>query len=197
MPVGDLQKIVTNVVSTVLGETAETSKTFDWLINKHLPENFREHFPTIEDIFNLLNGDINANQNKRIVRLPCDAYFDKHKFIFEFDEYQHFTAARLATFELYPKNLRTNYPVAKWQELCEVNHFRGDAYRQNKVTPDFNFEGGRTAQRAYFDCFRDLLPTQNGLNPTLRISSFDIEKVLIKGADICKEIEKILDTRLQ
>ncbi len=35
MPVGDRQKMITDIVATVLGEQAQHNASFDWLINRH------------------------------------------------------------------------------------------------------------------------------------------------------------------
>ena len=198
MPVGDKQKLITSIVSIVLGETAQTNKKFDWFVNKHLREHFAEQFLTIDKIFNTLNGNFTANQSKRTKSLDCDAYFGgKYNFIFEFDEFQHFTSARLKTLNLYSKTLKVNFQISEWKKLCELNKFKADNYRHSKTTADFNFEGGRTAQRAYLDCFRDLLPKRNNLNPTLRINEFEVADIYNNNAASCKKIENILKVRLK
>ena len=198
MAVGDKQKLITNNVSTVLGELAQTDKKFDWFVNKHLKEHFGRHFPAIDKIFKALNGDINANQSKRTTSLDCDAYFGgKYNLIFEFDEYQHFSSARLKTFDYYPSDLKTNYSIIDWKNLCIQNKNRADNYRHSKVTTDFNFNGGRTAQRAYLDCFRDFLPEINGLNPTLRITDFEVADIYSPDTISLKKVEKLIKQRLR
>ena len=198
MPVGHKQKLITSIVSTVLGENAQTDIKFDWFVNKHLKQHFKENFTTIDQIFKNLNGDLSANQAKRLTQLECDAYFSgKFNFIFEFDEFQHFSTARLKTFEFYPSNLLLNYPFSEWKALCNANKIKADKYRQSKTTVDFNFNGGRTAQRAYLDCFRDLLPAENGLNPTLRINDFEVEDIYSPNSESFKKIERILKNRIK
>ena len=87
MALGDKQKLITEIVSKVLNEQAQTSMKFGWFINKHSKVNFGKHFSTIEKKFKSLNGDINANQTKRSVALDCDSYFGGQlNFICEFDE---------------------------------------------------------------------------------------------------------------
>lgn len=197
MAVGDKQRLITEVVSKVLNEEAQTSKKFDWFINKHSEENFGKHYSVIDKIFKALNGDTNANQSKRSVALDCDAYFGgQYNFIFEFDEFQHFSSARLKTIELYPANLKLNFELKTWKNLCLSHKGRADNYRKDKTTIDFNFIGGRTAQRAYLDCFRDLLPEVQGLNPTLRINEFEVIGITENDQDACKKIEQILKIKL-
>lgn len=197
MAVGDKQKLITNIVSKVLCEQAQTSKIFDWFINKHIKENFGKHFSTIDKIFKSLNGDITANQTKRTVSLECDAYFGgQYNFIFEFDELQHFSSSRLKTIENYPSGLKVNFDLAIWKKLCQIHKDKADIYRKTKTTTDFNFVGGRTAQRAYLDCFRDLLPEIQGLNPTLRINEFEVAQITKIDKDACNKIEQLIKTKL-
>jgi len=197
MAVGDKQKLITEIVSSVLNEQAQTSKKFDWFINKHSKENFGKHFSTIDKIFKSLNGDINANQTKRTVALDCDAYFGgQYNFIFEFDEFQHFSSSRLKTIENYPTDLKVNFDLVNWKKLCQTHKDKADNYRKTKTTTDFNFAGGRTAQRAYLDCFRDLLPEIQGLNPTLRINEFEVVGITRNDKEACNKIEQLLKTKL-
>lgn len=197
MAVGDKQKLITEIVSKVLNEQAQTSKKFEWFINKHKKENFGKHFSTIDEIFKSLNGDIIANQTKRSVALECDAYFGgQYNFIFEFDELQHFSSSRLKTIENYPSGLKVNFDLANWKRLCQIHKDKADNYRKNKTTTDFNFVGGRTAQRAYLDCFRDLLPEIQGLNPTLRINEFEVVGISRADKEAYNKVEQLLKNKL-
>lgn len=198
MAIRDRQKLITEIVSSVLGETAQTDIKFGWFINKHQKEHFYENYELIDKIFRTLNGDKNANQAKRTTQLECDAFFGgTFNFIFEFDEYQHFSTARLKTLQLYPDDLQTNFSVKNWLNFCTNHKEKADKYRRSKPTNDFNFIGGRTTQRAYLDCFRDLLPKYNGLNPTLRISEFEVTDIFSNNSNSRKKIEKILENKLK
>lgn len=197
MATKDRQKFISSIVGKVLNEEPQIKK-FDWFINKHKQEHFREHFNVINNIFNTLNGDFQLNQNKKTSSLECDAYFGgNYNFMFEFDEYQHFSSFRLNTFNFYPSRLPLNYNVESWKSFCNQHSNRADKYRRNKITVDFNFQGGRTAQRAYLDCFRDLLPAQYGLNPTLRISEFEVANIYINDIASFKKIEALLKSKLK
>jgi hypothetical protein len=197
MPICEKQKLVTQVVSNVLGVQANFSEKFEWLQNKHTKESFQHCLPYISNIFNLLQGDINANQSKRQQTLNCDAYFGgSYNFIFEFDEFQHFTSRRLTTLEHYPENISLNFSLQEWKKNCSEHRAKADQYRFKKATKDFNFFGGRTAQRAYLDSFRDLLPTLHGLNPTLRISEFETIGITRNDREACQIIDRILKTKL-
>jgi len=197
MAIGDKQKLITDIVSTVLNEQAQTNISFDWFINKHNKEHFGKYFMTIDRIFATLKGDKQANQTKRVKALECDAYFGgQYHFIFEFDEYQHFSSSRLRTFNFYPIDLVVNFNIEEWKRLCENHKDKADKYRKAKATVDFNFPGGRTAQRAYFDCFRDFLPEINNLQPTVRINEFEVTNIYTNNKEACSIIEKLLKTKI-
>jgi hypothetical protein len=197
MPVGDRQKLITEIVGFVLGQKAQIDKSFDWFINKHTNGHFGKWYSTIDNIFRVLNGDITANQGKRTQCLECDAYFGgQYNLIFEFDEHQHFSSARLKTLELYPTELKVNFSVDEWENKCRLYKEKADKYRKSKTTSDFNFQGGRTAQRAYLDSFRDLLPQQHGLKPTLRINEFEVEGLYANNKESCTKIERLLKSKL-
>jgi hypothetical protein len=202
MPVGDKQKLITEIVSTVLQEPAQTKVSFPWFVNKHLENDFGIQFPIISNVFKCLNGNIETNHSKRTLSLDCDAYFGgRYNFIFEFDEFQHFSSYRLKSLNCYPENLDTAFDIKQYKLLCSVHREKADNYRRAKMTVDFNFIGGRTAQRAYLDCFRDLLPLTNGLNPTLRITEFEVANVYRNDENAQKIVsdlikKKLLDKRL-
>lgn len=197
MPVGDRQKLITDIIGVVLNEKPQRDKIFEWFINKHEKEHFKDNFHIVDDIFKALNGDRIANINKGKRFLNCDAYFGgDYNFIFEFDEYQHFSSARYKALEMYPLDLKFNFSIEQWKKCCIDNKIDADKYRKSKFTVDFNFEGGRTAQRAYLDCFRDLLPQFNNLNPTLRLNEFEVYNINSDNLEAQRQIEKILKSKL-
>ena len=40
MAVGDKQKLITDIVGTVLNERPQSDKTFNWFVNKHTKEHY-------------------------------------------------------------------------------------------------------------------------------------------------------------
>ena len=96
----------------------------------------------------------------------------------------------------YPNLLRLNFDLSEWKKLCSANRERADKYRKSKTAADFNFVGGRTAQRAYLDCFRDFLPEIQGLKPTLRINEFEVSGIHSINNEACNRIEKLLKIKL-
>ena len=198
MAIGDRQKLITDIVATILNERAQIDSSFDWFINKHSEDNFGKHFTIIDKIFTSLNGDKQASKAKRTMKLDCDAYFGgQHNFIFEFDEHQHFSSARLKTFDFYPTDLKVNFSIDQWKQLCKTYKDVADKYRKAKTTTDFDFAGGRTAQRAYLDCFRDLLPEINGLQPTVRICEFEVIDIYAKNKEAYNKIERLLKAKIK
>jgi hypothetical protein len=196
MPVGDRQNFIKAFLGQVLGELPQ-NRTFDWFINKHREEHFGMDFQHIDHIFNSLGGSIIANQNKRTYPLRSDAYFGgEYNFLFEFDELQHFNTPRLTALELLPGDIKANYNIDDWIALCKKHKSKADRYRKSKTAVDFDFPGGRTAQRAYLDCFRDFLPIKHNLNPTLRINIFEVADINSNGMDDFRRLEKLLKSKL-
>lgn len=195
MAAGDQQHVVVEIVSEILG-TQPQGTSFEWLVNKIRPEDFKENHKYILHIFNALGGEIGALNSKAARKLTPDAYYGgQWNFIFEFDELQHFTSYKLKALAAYPQELKYGFPVLEYIELCR-KHFasalsKGPAgYRKER--PEFPFENGRAAQRALFDAFRDILPSANGLNPTIRISEFDIAS----GIGLKSRVKEVLKARL-
>lgn len=178
MPVRDRQRLITDILATVLKEPPG-NPSFGWMTNKQGGEESGEAYDALRAIFKTLRGNAEAHALKRERPLNCDAYFGgTYNFIFEFDEVQHFSSFRLKTFQHYPEGLRLGYNLLRYKQYCMRFMVEANSYRQAKTTEDFPFAGGRTAQRAYFDAVKDVLPPLHGLNPTLRIAEFDVTEVL-------------------
>lgn len=85
------------------------------------------------------------------------------------DEVQHFTTARLKSFEFYPPDSVLGFDMDEYRRLIVKWRAKGDSAFAHKVAPDFPNRGGRQAQRAYNDALRDLLaPTFTRL-PVIRV----------------------------
>ena len=88
----------------------------------------------------------------------CDYYVPEPGFVLEFDETQHFTAARRASLEQYGTAVPTGFSVQRWIELCR------------KIDAHDNDPPDRDEQRAWYDTLRDFLPLLvDGLLPTVRL----------------------------
>jgi hypothetical protein len=178
MAVGDQQRIAIMLLEEILGEKAMTNVNFWWLYNKHSKDEFGKYYNDIDNIFVKLGGDRAGLENKGKRALKPDCYFGgRYNFIFEFDELQHFTIYKLTALQNYPLDLNYGFNIEKYIKFCrrysdEAIQKGPSGYRKSKE--EFPFENGRAAQRAYLDAFRDILPTLHGLNPTIRISEFDV-----------------------
>jgi hypothetical protein len=196
MPVGDLQQKVIRLISIVLKADAQATKSFPWLRNIHLSEDCGRHFPTIDRIFTELKGDHKNAQVKRNMPIPFDAYFGgDYNFIIEFDEIQHFSTPRMRTLELYPRNIGLGFNLNQYRRWCGTYRSEADQYRRTITPRDFNFDGGRTAQRAFFDAMKDLVPQMNGLRPTVRISSFELPSPLEDSGFCLEKLRALLDEK--
>ena len=92
---------------------------------------------------------------------PCDFWVPDPGFIVEFDESQHFTALRKLALSAYPAKHLLGFPAERWIELCEHHDARDNDPRY------------RDEQRAWYDTLRDLVPTLEGLQPTVRLYARD------------------------
>lgn len=110
----------------------------------------------LETIFNLLNGDVDDLAAGPHPVLSMDWVLPESHLILEVDEHQHFTSDRLRTFEAYPADPDVCFSVSEYKTLCRVLMNGSDRYRHDKPARGFRREGGRRAQRAYFDAVRDL-----------------------------------------
>jgi len=87
----------------------------------------------------------------------CDLYIPSIDTVVEFDESQHFTAARDIALSRYPQDLPLGFALEKWRERCR-------SIDAKDKDPEF-----RDEQRAWYDCLRDFLPLTKGMSPTIRI----------------------------
>ena len=169
-----------------LGIEVEKRKNFNWLQNRVTPSDGE-----LWQIFLALNGDVNGMQKKCSRRLTPDGYLPEYNCMIEFDELQHFTDFRCRTFEHYPVEVGLGFDADAYRKWCcqyadDAINKGPSGYRKSK--PEFCFTGGRAAQRALFDACRDLLPHQNGLNPTIRVSEFQVPSLLDNDEKAIAEI---------
>lgn len=146
-----------------------------WLTNRgHLSGAIAGHVDAARDaalrsIYSALGGDETLLVRKRSGSDPrLDFVLAEHALTVEVDEIQHFTTERLRTLDLYPAAAELRFDTGAYRALIGRWYTTGDRYRAAKPTVDFPFAGGRRAQRAYFDAFRDLAAPSFGLR-VLRI----------------------------
>lgn len=191
------------LLEEVLGAAAERRAQFEWLRNKPSREHFGEHYDILMELYVELNGDWDGTSAKTDGYLTPDAYFpEPYHFIFEFDELQHFTQFRELTFRYYPENVPLAYAPEEYLRFCKQHHAAALAKgpdRFRRRTADFPYVNGRAAQRAFFDTFRDWLPPQHGLNPTVRLAEFEVTRILngeLTGNDAKTYMERLICNRI-
>lgn len=194
MPVGDSQRTVMATIAEVSGLDVVAAPSFSWLTNTPLDE-AGEIYDTLGKMFDRLGG--NRQIAKRTTCLPCDAYLPAYNCILEFDEFQHFSKPRLTTLRLYPADSQLGFDKSQYQRWCEKHRRDADRYRRTKRTTEFDFEGGRTAQRAFFDACKDLLPSTAGLGPTLRISEFEVGPVVADDVQFKERVKVAFAAKLE
>ena len=94
---------------------------------------------------------------------PVDFYALSPRLIVEFDESQHFTAARAKALSLYPDDLHVGFDTSRWIGLCHEL----DKHDRDKKIP------WRDQQRAWLDTLRDFTPLMLGGMPTVRLYARD------------------------
>jgi hypothetical protein len=191
------------LLEEVLGTAAERRAQFEWLQNKPSREHFGDHYDILMELYVELNGDWDGTSAKTDGYLTPDAYFpEPYHFIFEFDELQHFTQFRELTFRYYPENVPLAYAPEEYLRFCKQHHAAALAKgpdRFRRRTADFPYVNGRAAQRAFFDTFRDWLPPQHGLNPTVRLAEFEVTRILngeLTGNDAKTYMERLICNRI-
>lgn len=122
-------------------------------------------------IFEHLGGDPAVLADRSARSLPGDYFHADSGTFVEFDEYQHFTSHRLATFAYYPRDVPLGFDRQEYQDNCQDFGIRADRYRANKPAIAFG-AGGRQRQRAYNDALRDLATAAMG-PPIVRIIAAD------------------------
>jgi hypothetical protein len=155
-----------------------------WLTNKgHLADvvaaNLAEEtLAALRSIYEDLGGEESLLASKRSGSNPrIDLLLRGRGLAIEVDEIQHFTTERLRTLELYPPDAEMLFNADEYRAAIRLWRQRADRYRASKLTRDFPFAGGRRAQRAYFDAFRDLVAPSFGVR-VLRVPAPECEGAL-------------------
>ena len=91
----------------------------------------------------------------------CDYWVPDPGIIVEFDESQHFTGPRKLALSVYADQHPLGFSARRWMELCEHHDARDN-------DPPY-----RDEQRAWYDSLRDLVPSVEGLQPTVRLYARD------------------------
>lgn len=157
----------------------------DWLLSnpseqliENRPELHKLYEKLTENKFSLKEKFTELSAKKLKQKQSFDIWIgEPFNFAVEFDEKQHFNQFRKITLDFYDK-INIKYPIGLYKELnneIEIKPGKSGFTRLKSNDPLFPemLEGekqeNRIRQRAFRDVLKDLLPIENGFNPTLRI----------------------------
>ncbi len=133
----------------------------DPLVQREAPAEVLE---TLDEVHRVLGGDRLALARKHTGELRPDLVIASTGQIVEVDELQHFTGARQTTLQRYATGCSLGFSINDYRTLIDSWRARAEAVFTRRWSPDFDFAGGRRAQRAYADALLDLLaPVFTGL----------------------------------
>jgi hypothetical protein len=139
-------------------------------VQRHAPT---ETIDTLDDLHAALGGNRRALARRSDAPLRAGLLSSSAGQLVEVDDVEHFTTDRLRSLSLYPMSTTFGFDLDVYRALIETWRARAAAVFTRRWSPDFDFAGGRRAERAYQDALRDLLtPIFTGL-PLLRIASPD------------------------
>jgi hypothetical protein len=150
------------------GTRLDIGRSLRWLTTRgHLEPIVQREAPadvlaTLDVIHHSLGGDARALAHKQAGPLGVDLVGPNGELI-ELDEVQHFTAERRSALSWYTNRTSFAFSVDQYRSLIDQWRAKANAVFTRQWSADFDFQGGRRAQRAYFDAVRDLLaPTFTG-----------------------------------
>jgi hypothetical protein len=132
-----------------------------------------EAVEVLEKIYAALKGDkaVLANARSNLF-LPVDLVHAPTGTLIELDEPLHFTSHRLATLDLYPRDVAVGFDLDEYRELCREWAPKTDNMSRALAAKGFGF-GGVQRERAYQDALRDLATPAMGHPPLVRIVALD------------------------
>lgn len=174
------KNVVLDLLKDLYPDTFKQKVEFSWCLNElslklYAYESYSFNMHLSEEQAKLLDWTYNKSSKQS---LPFDGYLSNpFNCLVVIDEFYKFSSYRLKSMELYPPNLKVFFNLQEYKQLCIKHMEEADEYQKGIKRPDFDFEGGATAERAMMDFFLDLKPPFYGLNPTLRLHEFELEKI--------------------
>ena len=168
-----LEDAACEILTAIYGPEIETPP---WLKRPGFLE-CRSQWPLVQDIYRALTGRQLPETMPPRERRKVDGVFvgpAGRPFIYEMDEKQHFNEFRETTIRLYPETVRLGFSSAQWIERClQKRTLEGGSFAKPKP-PLFPGKNGRHRQRAFRDALTDILPSEYGFAPTLRLADFEV-----------------------
>lgn len=189
----EIEKAVHHVLTTLFGEDKGTP---DWLKRPGRKE-CGSSWALIQEIYHKLSGGKLPDEMPSREWRTVDGVFQTKGgfFIFELDEKQHFNAYRSNTLSLYPENLLVGFPIDLWVKIGnKKSKLEGGGFAKPRP-PLFPGENGRHRQRAFRDSLTDILPSEYGFLPTLRIADFEV-RAWIHESEAQVRLEHLVESRL-
>jgi hypothetical protein len=186
----------------------------EWLLSNPTEQLIRKYFKLSElyseltnNELSLLKGVSELTDKKLKQKQSFDIWIgEPFNFAVEFDEKQHFNQYRKITLKYYDE-IDIKFPLQFYKELNDKITFKpgksGFTRLKSKdpLFPAFDegeMQDNRIRQRAFRDYLKDLLPIENGCNPTLRIPYQVTNKRIanFSEAELKKIEEYIIDNDL-
>jgi len=192
---GEPQATVTALVARIV--EAEFAETPSWLVRPNANDR-RGQWPLVCSIYTELTGLVlpEAMPPRETRRVDAVLRVDGRSRILEVDETQHFNRYRALTLRRYPRDARVAFPIERWIEQSERKTRLEKGGFAKAKPPLFPAENGRHMQRAFRDMLADLLPTEHGFAPTLRIADFEVVP-WIYTEDAERRMRELLDERIK
>lgn len=139
----------------------------DSYVQRHAPAHLLNLLATVHDE---LGGNANVLAGKRSGAVRADLVVVATGQMIEVDEVQHFTSAREVSLDQYPESIPLGFSLHDYRLWTIRHRAEGDRAFAHKRAADFDFHGGRQAQRAYNDALRDLLAPIFTGHPVVRVA---------------------------
>jgi hypothetical protein len=171
----ELQNRVLQLVIAILPGAKQ--RTPDWLMRAGQAE-CGKRWGLVQTIYADLTGRELPNLMPPRERRTLDLVWrtpDSTVRVIEVDESQHFNCFRAQTLRHYPPDLNIAFSAPRWIEESEKKlKLEGGGFAKPRP-PLFPQDGGRHQQRAFRDALADILPSEYGFAPTLRLAYFEVQ----------------------
>ena len=171
---GELERRVVELVLSLTGGTPLPTPA--WLVRPGKSE-CGTRWPLVQRIYTGLTGGSLPEVMRPVERRTVDLVFQSRGVqprLLEVDEKQHFNPFRSETLRAYGGRVPVSFDWKGWIARGDVKaSLEGGGFAKPRP-PLFPGVNGRHKQRAFRDALSDILPTEHGFLPTLRIAYFEV-----------------------